>query len=279
MLAIALGLTASICWGISDFLGGMLSRVASVFTVVAVSQAIGFLGALVILAIAGSSPPATGDLLPAFVAGLAGVLAISAFFYALAQGTMSIVAPISATGVAVPVITDLVDGKSPSWIQLVGMALAFLGVLFASRHREENESAAPAPKRAVGFALIAALGFGIFYVAMDRAADVGLYWGLVVSRGVAVSLLVLAGLALRMRPQVGSHLPALLAIGALDLCAHSFFALATTEGLVSVVSVLAALYPVTTVILAVIFLKERIGRAQAVGVTVAMVGVIAIAGG
>jgi drug/metabolite transporter (DMT)-like permease len=230
---------------------------------------------------------AVGDELPslsaaawAALAGSAGIVALGAFYRALAIGTMSVVAPISATAAAVPVLVGLAEGERPSTLQVAGMAIALAGVILASREPVE-ESAAPPNHAAIGLALVAAAGFGTFFVGIDKAsATAEVPWVILVQRCSSLVLLVIAALA--VRPALPRDVPsiALLGmIGVLDLGANGLYALATTEGLLSVVSVLGSLYPAVTVVLARFVLAERIARVQEVGVVLALAGVVAISAG
>jgi drug/metabolite transporter (DMT)-like permease len=230
---------------------------------------------------------AIGDELPslsaaawAALAGSAGIVALGCFYRALAIGTMSVVAPISATAAAVPVLVGLIEGERPSTLQVAGMATALAGVILASR--EPVEEGAPPPNRAaIGLALVAAAGFGTFFVGIDKAsATAEVPWVILVQRCASLLLLVIAALA--VRPELPRDVPsiALLGmIGVLDLGANGLYALATTHGLLSVVSVLGSLYPAVTVVLARFVLAERIARIQEVGVVLALAGVIAISAG
>src|SRR2546430_10220300 len=133
MLATALGVGSSLFWGLADFGGGLQSRRFPVISVLLVSQAVGLAGIAIIVALSGEPAPSLGDLWPAAAGGAGGLLALSAFYRALAIGTMSIVAPISATGSAVPVIVGLASGERPGALQLVGIVAAGVGVVLASR--------------------------------------------------------------------------------------------------------------------------------------------------
>ena len=207
-------------------------------------------------------------------------MALGAFYRALAIGTMSVVAPISATAAAVPVLVGLVEGERPSTLQVAGMAIALAGVILASREPIE-EGAAPPNRAAIGLALVAAAGFGTFFVGIDKAsATAEVPWVILVQRCSSLVLLVIAALA--VRPALPRDVPsiALLGmIGVLDLGANGLYALATTKGLLSVVSVLGSLYPAVTVVLARFVLAERIARVQEVGVVLALAGVVAISAG
>jgi drug/metabolite transporter (DMT)-like permease len=207
-------------------------------------------------------------------------VALGAFYRALAIGTMSVVAPISATAAAVPVLVGLIEGERPSTLQIAGMAIALAGVILASREPVE-EGAAPPNRAAIGLALVAAVGFGTFFVGIDKASETAeVPWVILVQRCSSLVLLVAATLAVRPTlPRDAPSIALLGMIGVLDLGANGLYALATTHGLLSVVSVLGSLYPAVTVVLARFVLAERIARVQEVGVVLALAGVIAISAG
>jgi drug/metabolite transporter (DMT)-like permease len=128
---------------------------------------------------------------------------------------------------------------------------------------------------------VAAAGFGTFFVGLDRASEsADVSWVIVVSRGCSLALLVIAAIAVRPTlPRDAPSLALLGMIGVLDLGANGLYALATQEGLLSVVSVLGSLYPAVTVVLARVVLAERVAREQEVGVALALAGVVAISAG
>src|SRR5919108_703771 len=203
MLAAVLALASSLSWGLSDFLGGLQSRRHSLLAVLVLSQ--GF--ALVVLAAtiaAGASirhdAAATAW---AVGSGMLGLLGLTAFYRALAIGTMSIVAPLSATGAVIPVLVGLASGERPRTLQLVGMALALVGGVLAGREAAEPDAQARrAGRTAVLLALLAAVGFGSFFAGMDRAQESGDgAWVLLAARTPEV-LLLLAACAVR-RPVSG----------------------------------------------------------------------------
>ena len=249
--------------------------------VLAVSQAVALAGVAILIGAAGDAPPGLGELAPAAAAGLAGLGALGAFYRALAIGTMSIVAPISATGAAVPVVAGLAAGERPGALQAAGIVVAVAGVVLASR--EEAQAGSPsavAGRRSVALALVAALGFGSFFVGMDAAAGGGVLWALLAAR--VTSVAVLAAIVVAVRPEVpraAGGLAALALVGVLDLAANALYAAATTEGLLSLVAVVSSLYPVVTVLLARAVLGERVRRVQEVGIVAALCGVVLIAAG
>jgi drug/metabolite transporter (DMT)-like permease len=282
LLALALALSSSACWGVSDFLGGLQSRRIALLRVLLVSQAVGLGGLGVVLALRGVGPPSGIRMLPAVGGGLAGMLALAAFYRGLAIGTMSIVAPISGTGAAVPVIVGVATGERPGGLQVAGICAAVVGVVLASR--EHGPAAAPektgAARASVALALVAALGFGSFFVGLRSSARHDVLWALFAAR--AASVLVLACAAALRRDALGlqhGRLIVLAVIGALDLGANGLYALATRHGLLSVVAVASSLYPLATVVLARLVLGERVRRVQEVGIVAALAGVAMIAAG
>jgi drug/metabolite transporter (DMT)-like permease len=279
VVAVALGLAASITWGAADFIGGLKSRALDVLAVLVVSQ----FAALVILALAtaarGEGPPSGESLAYAAAAGAGGVLGLACFYRGLAVGTMSVVAPIAGLGAALPVAVGVAGGDRPSALQSAGVALALAGVVLASREEpEERAGGTGGLAPGAGLALLAALGFGTFLVLMDSAADGDVLWALLVARAASVALLAAAVIAARPTlPSPRAHLPALAAVGILDLGANGLYALAAGEGLVSLVAVLSSLYPVTTILLARVVLRERMRRSQGAGVVLVLLAVGAIA--
>ena len=260
MAAVLLALAASASWGVSDFLGGLKTRAAPVLTVLSVSQ------------------PAGLVLLGAVLAGIGGAVGIGALYQGLAVGSMGIVAPITSTSPLIPLTVGLARGERPSAIQLVGIGVAIVGVAFAGW-----EPGAPGARRRLstgaGLALLAAVAFGSSQVALQSAAADDPYWATFILR-IASSLLVLAAL-LRFRPGRGraGMWVVLIAIGLLDSAATELFAVATTKGLLSVVAVLASLYPVLVAILARVVLHERLTVVQRGGAVAAVAGAAAISAG
>src|SRR4051794_24443635 len=115
-MGIALAFCASACWGVADFYGGLKSRSLPVLTVLLAIEASGLAVIAAVAAVTAGDAPSTGALAAAALAGCAGIFGLGAFYRALAIGTMSIVAPISATGLALPVVVGLARGDQPSAI-------------------------------------------------------------------------------------------------------------------------------------------------------------------
>lgn len=246
------------------------------------SQATGLAIAAALALAGGGAAPAGEHVAYAALSGVAGLMGLSAFYRGMAVGAMSVVAPISATAAVIPVIVGVASGERPSSLQAAGVALALAGVVLVSREApgRPSERGGGALAAGAGLALLAAAGFGSFFVAMDAASDGGVFWAILVNRLTGVSLLALTALALRPALAVGPpELRALLAVGALDMTANALFAVGSTEGLVSVVAVLASLYPVMVIALARLLLGERVRRVQQLGALGALAGVVLISAG
>ena len=280
MLGLGLGLTSSLCWGVSDFIGGLSARRLPLLFVMVSSQAVGLAVVIGVVAIRGTGAPALVRLLPAVGGGLAGIAALTSFYRALAIGTMSVVAPIAATGVSVPVVVGIARGDHPAASQLVGIVIAVIGVVLASREHGPGIEDRGASRVSVALALLAAAGFGCYFVGVQSSARADPMWALLASRvaGVALLLVVAAvqgGIAVA-RP--GRWWP-LAVMGVLDVSATGLYAVATRHGLLSVVSVAASLYPLATVLLARVVLGERVRRVQELGIAAALAGVVLMAAG
>jgi len=280
VVAVVLAFCSSLCWGLADFLGGVQSRTRPLVTVLLVAQVAAVALGIAFVVGSGDAFPDPEPALLATGAGVAGCAALAAFYRGLAIGTMSIVAPVSATGAAVPVLVGLASGERPGALQLAGILVAMVGIVLAAR---EPSDAVPsrALRPSLALAGLAALGFGTFFVLIDRATELGgAPWSLLLVRVGEVALL--GALALAMRPAMPSaarDAAPLLAIGTLDFSATALFALATEQGLLSVVSVVGSLYPAVTVVLARVVLAERVARSQEVGVVLTLAGVVAISAG
>ncbi len=274
MVAIACSLAAAACWGLSDFLAGLKSRRLPVLTVLLWVEGSGMTIALAVIAATAEAPPGLGDLAAGAVAGVAGLMALGAFYRALSIGTMSIVAPISATGVTLPVVVGLAGGDTVHAVAGAGLALTLAGVLLASREEVVEVERGGPNRPAVLLALASALGFGLYFVFADVAADGSILWLLAIGRMVALpGVVVLARRRGAPLVPAGADRPQLAAIGAVDLAATALYGLATTRGALSIVAVVGAMYPVMTILLARGVLGERLTPLQGAGVLAALAGV------
>lgn len=277
MLSAAFALTASVAWGVGDYLGGVKSRVLPALTVMAASQPFGLAALALLVAVRGRGPDGP-EVAWACLSALLGTIGLAAFYRGMAAGAISVVAPIAAVAAGIPVIWGVVSGDRIGVLQGLGVAAALGGSLIVSleRHGQQTRVAA-----GVGWALLAMLCFGGYFVPMHAASAHDWLWPAFLFRCTSVPLVWLAAASRRSLPRdVRPHLAALVAVGLLDTGGNTVFAAASsTHGLLSIVAVLASLYPVVTVLLARFLLGERVQRTQEAGVLIALAGVVLITAG
>ena len=298
MLTVVLALVAALAYGASDFLGGRASTRAPVTTVAAVVQATSLVLVLPVAATVGPSmlDPSAGAgpaLLWGLTSGLGGAVGTLFLYRGLARARVAVVAPLSGVlAAALPVLTALVAGERPSLITTVGIVAGLPAVWLIA-----GGGAAAAPDqvgrpRGVLEGIVAGLGFGFLFFALDRAGDEAGLWpvaagqaGALVILGAAVLAAALAGhrpLPSRSTRAPGTAgpasgwLPVTVVSGTLAIVANMAFFLATTQGLLTVAAVLTSLYPAGTVVLARFVLDERISRSQVTGLALAGIAVVLI---
>src|SRR5512133_2361033 len=258
-LAALLALGASLSWGVGDFLGGVKARVMPSLLVMAASQPFGLAALGIAVAVRGTGIP--GDEVAwAALAAVLGTIGLFAFYRGMAAGAISVVAPGAA-----------VSGDQVHGLQAIGFVAAVGGSVAASLELRPERAQVAA---GVGWAAVAMLAFGAYYIPMHAASTQDWLWPAFLFRCTSVTIVVSLALARDLRPTgLRAHWPALVAIGFLDTGGNALFAAASSRhGLLSVVSVLASLYPVVTVLLARLMLGERVQRTQDAGVLLVLVG-------
>ena len=275
MRSIGLALGASLSWGVGDFFGPLKGRTLGALPVLLYVQLGGLLTIVLVVATRGKGPTDATALL-AIPAAISGTLGLYAYYRGIAVGAVSIVAPIAGVSAVIPVAFGIATGDRPSTWQWAGMATSLVGVFLASRENEGGRRVAAG----VGLALLAAIGFGGYFPPMHAAGNADFWWASLIFRLTSTSV-ILAAVAVR-RPALGVpavQIPFLALIGTCDMLGVLLFAAASTSGLVSITSVLASLYPIVTVLLARVVLKERVARSQELGVVLTLTGVALISAG
>lgn len=277
MLGILLALGAALGWGTADFLGGLKSRTLAMLAVLLVTQATALLLLAVVVTAFGEPLPARPFLIYAAAAGLAEGLGVAALYRGLAVGTMSLVAPVASVAPAVPLVAGLALGEMPAPLQLVGLLLAVIGVILTSCRPRSPEPGERHVASSTFYGLVSAVGFGIFFVALDAASEASIPWALFIARLSAVLALVVIAVGGRFRFLVRrSDLPPLLLVGVLIVLSDAMYATATTLGLLSIVAVVGALHTVVTIGLARVLLRERMAGWQQLGIIGCITGVLLI---
>lgn len=278
-MGVIFALLAAFAYGSADFFGGLATKKSSVLTVVTTASALGLGIALVAVPLFSPHPPTTRDIELGALIGLVSGGALASLYRGLAVARMSVVAPITAVVAAiVPVAFGRIVGERPSWVVATGIVLAIGAVGLISLSSHEDIGGQPEPKRSgIPEALLAGVGFGLVYVILSQTSR-GM-WPLVSAR--VASLTIVGGLALatrRLEAPTRQTIPAAFS-GTLDMVGNIFYLTALRHTLISVAAVLASLYPASTVMLARIVLKERLGRVQWIGIACAAAGIALIAHG
>lgn len=281
-MAALLALSAAAAYGVSDFLGGLAARREPATAVVLWSHVVGLVMMLVAAPLLGGDVTSHGLGVGA-VAGLIGGIGVAVFYRALTLGSMSVVAPITALlSAGVPVVVGIGGGDRPKVAALAGIAVALVAIALVSREQPARHSDVPRGRshrlQVLALALASGLAFGLFFVALDQAADGAGIWPLVGARVASVTLFVslgVAGLAAASPPRTA--LTAAVSAGALDATANALYLVALSHGLLSIVAVLTALYPAGTVVLARWVLGERMSGVQHLGLAFAATAALLIA--
>lgn len=294
MTAVILALLCAASYGASDFLGGLGSRRASFVRVAIVAQVASMLSVLLAASFVGGHLTLEGVCWGA-LGGIGAGTGSLALYRGLGRGQMSVVGPISGVGTAViPTVAGLALGERPSAVTLAGVAVILPAVYLIARGSDPDPALSEAGAGGAGIhagvvdGVLAGIGFGAFFLALSQAGSGDGLWPSAAS-AVASTLLILGFLLARRNAVKGSPGPATgmgpttrltaVAAGVSAGSASALYLLATRQGLLVVVAVLAALYPAITVLLARAVLHERSSRGQTVGLVMAAGAVVAITAG
>lgn len=273
MLAALLALAASFTWGSSNYLAGIESRRQSVWQVTALSQLAAVVVAGVAVLFAGQDPPGLVDTGLLLLAGVATTIGIVAFYRALAIGTMSVVAPIIAGNVLVPVAFGLATGERPGLHAYAGMVVTVAGIVLVAWAKRGGSR--HADRRAVLLAVLAAVCWGFMLTTLGVCGKACPYWAVFDVRLTSVCVVLAFLLATRRGVKFGGQdLPVMAAIGALLTVANILFTLASGIGYLSVVSILGSLSPVVVTALAQALLGERLTPRQWAGYLAVFAGIV-----
>jgi drug/metabolite transporter (DMT)-like permease len=279
LLGAAAGLVAAVTWGAGDFGAGMATKRLPAMVVMLGSQLVGLIGAVLMMVLLGEPLPAPADAAWAAVAALFGAFGLVALYRALADGQMGIVAPV--TGVltaAIPVVIGIAIAGAPEPVRLAGFGLALVAIVLVSLGDDGTTGS-----RGLLLAIAAGVGFGLYAACVGQVQE-GVFGPLVVSRATASVLVLLIVVARRtpVRTLVSAE-PRLarlvVVVGVLDLVGNAMFLVSAQASGLALAAVLGSLYPVATVVLAAVVLREPIGRVHAAGIAAAALATVLIVGG
>ena len=270
---VLLGVGSAAAWGTGDFAGGLAARRAGGMLVTGGAQVVGFVLLLLAVAVLRPPLPPIGTLVLGALGGIAGGLGLAALYRGLSMGAMGLVSAISGVGgVLIPLaIGTLVLGAVIQPLQLAGVGCAVIAIGAASGATTRGVS-----REALVLALVAALGFGLWFVFLDRASEDHQLWALVASRG-AAALVVGGGALLRSdRSRLGGVAPLVALAGLLDVAANGMVVVAFMTIPVGIAAALSGTYPLATMLLARTILGEALPRLGLLAVALAVVGIVLI---
>lgn len=266
-------LSAALAWGSGDFTGGLVARRIGAIHTMFLSYAVALITLVIVAFVRLEPSPGPVDLMWGALAGLFGMAGFGFLLRGFATGRMGIVAPVSAVlATAIPVIFSVFsEGLPRSW-QLIGFGLALVSIWLLSR--PEKLGGSPA---GLGMALLAGLGFGGFFTALDLISEDAIFWPIAAGRLAACIVMVLFTLGTRraLIPQ-SPPLGPLILLGLLDVGGNLFFLLAVQTGRLDVAAVLASLYPGVTAILAWLIVREHMALLQVFGLALAILAIVLI---
>ncbi|MEO8356097.1 MAG: DMT family transporter [Chloroflexota bacterium] len=273
MLSIIYGIASAAAWGAADFIGGFATKRTSPYRILFLGELSGLIPFIVLAIVTGERVPPLTDMLWAALASLLGLGGLILLYRALADGQMTIAAPVSALFAAlIPVMFAFFTEGLPSTTTLIGFALAFIAVWLISQTDGTNWRFNVMDLR---LPLLSGLFFGLYFVVIYKATLNAFFWPLVSARGAGFIVLGLIALLTRQPAMPQRELWGYGIInGILDIGGNGFYVLAARTGRLDVSAVLGALYPASTVLLAWIFLKEKISWVQTMGILLAFGAIV-----
>jgi drug/metabolite transporter (DMT)-like permease len=279
LLSIIYGIASAATWGAADFIGGLASKRTSPYRILFLGELSGLIPFIVLGIVTGESVPPLADMLWAALASLLGLGGLLFLYRSLADGQMTIAAPVSALFAAlVPVLFSFFTQGLPPITTLLGFALAFIAVWLISQ-TGETDWRFPLQRlrnlRSLRLPLISGLFFGLYFVVIYKATLNAFFWPLVSARAAGFIAIGLFALLTRQPAMPPRELWGYgIVNGIIDVGGNGFYILAAQTGRLDVSAVLGALYPASTVLLAWIFLKEKISWVQTSGILLAFVAII-----
>jgi drug/metabolite transporter (DMT)-like permease len=280
-----LALAAAVLYGTADFLGGVASRRASVFAVLALTVPAG--AVVMVLAALLGTPASVGDWSAvgwAAASGVCGAVGLIAFYAGFAAAPISVVAPVAALISAVlPVGVAVAGGERPAATVVAGGLICMVAIVLVSAqpadHAGDDQSRGTSGRlRALAYGAAAGAGFGLFFIFLKNAGQSGVLWPVAISRsaGTVVAFGIVLATRTRLRFGRGGITGIALASGAIDAAANVCYVLATRAGLFGLAVVITSLYPGMTVLLARVLLGERMRGLQRAGLLLAAAGVVLV---
>jgi drug/metabolite transporter (DMT)-like permease len=267
------GILSAAIWGAGDFIGGLASKRTSPYRVLFLAELAGMVPFALLALLLREPMPSAGDMLLGAGSSLIGLGGLLFLYRALASGQMTIAAPVSALFAALlPVIFGFFTLGAPSNTTMLGFVLAFAAVWLISQTDMSNWHLNLWGLR---LPLLSGCFFGLYFLTLHRATLNAFFWPLAAARFAGFLALGIYALMTRQPGLPPRDLWGVSILnGMLDIGGNAFYVLAAQTGRLDVAAVLSSLYPASTVLLAWIFLKERIAWLQAFGVLLAFAAIV-----
>lgn len=271
-----LAIGAAVAYGIADYAGGRATRNAPAESVTFIGQLTALILLLIVVPLTGAPLPSINDWAWSGLGGLGGAIALLAFYRAMSRGAMTVIAPVSAVvGLSIPVLIGLLQGERPAIIAYPGILIAVVAVALVGDVLDRHNL--PTSWSTIGLAGLAGVGFGLIFVCLAQTSTDSGLWPLVGQRLVSVPTVAVVAVVLKHRTSLqGNMLRLALLSGILDTTANGLYLISVRNGLLSLVAVITALYPVSTVMLALRFDHERLHRSQAAGLVLAAISLVMV---
>jgi drug/metabolite transporter (DMT)-like permease len=296
-VAILLAGLAAALYGVSDYVGGRVSRRLSPLLLIAIADALSLVALSVIIWRVGDPRPPTVALMWGSAAGLSGVIGVVSLYRALAAGVMAVAAPIAGVvGVAIPVFVGFALGDRPGLAAVIGIVVAVMSVALISGAL--GVAHVRTSRRVIVLSVVAGAGFGLLFVFYERAGTSGGWWPLVAARATTLPLIVTvliltiilgrrsepvtkSASASEPMPPSGFRLDRMGLLTAVSIAclgggANAAYLASTRYGLLSIVAVVVSMYPAVTVVLAMMFDAERVRRPQIIGLALAGIAIVLV---
>ncbi len=277
LTVVMFGLLASASWGSGDFLGGLASRRVAAVNVLALAHITNIILLVLAVWVSQEAFPPMQDMFWGASAGMVGTVGLAFFYRALANGQMGITAPITGViATAIPVLVGALQQGLASGIQMAGFALALMSIFLISY------SDGPIREfRSLRYAIAGAVGFGFFFVLLAQVESNAIFWPMIGARVASITTMVASALLMGTAeiPRERRMLLMILPIGLLDMGGNIFYIIAERSGRLDMAAVLSSLYPAMPILLAWLFLRERITRVHGVGILVALTSIALIVSG
>jgi len=273
LLPILYGLLSSASWGAADFIGGLATKKSTSIRVLYLAEIAGFVPFLLLAIFLHEPIPSAADLLWGAFSSLIGLSGLIFLYRALAEGQMTIAAPVSALFAAlIPVIFGTLTLGLPSLATMIGFGLAFIAVWLISQTDSIHWRFSIADLR---LPLISGFFFGFYFLAIHKATLNAFFWPLTSARFAGFVVLGLFALFTRQPAMPPREVWGLCIVnGVIDIAGNAFYILSAHTGRIDVAAVLGALYPAATVLLAWLVLKERITPIQTLGIILVFIAIV-----